>query len=96
MRASTGNAVMLIEAPRNRANGVNLPVADPSCENSTRAAPTPNRNGKMMLTWLTSAAADPRPLINRVSSSRPIRNMKKMRPTSASTLRNGSTFGENR
>ena len=51
---------------------------------------------QLMLTWLTRAADDPRPLISRVSSSSPMRNMKKIRPTSASTLRNGNTFGENR
>jgi hypothetical protein len=30
MRASTGKAVMLIDAPRKRANGVNLSLAEPS------------------------------------------------------------------
>src|SRR5438876_1114042 len=62
IRASTGNAVMLIDAPMNKANGVNRPVAEPRVGNSVRASSDPSRKGTTMLTWLTVAAIRPRRL----------------------------------
>ena len=84
MRASTGNAVMLIAAPMNSATEVKR-IAGACVEQArvqeTASAPPPSRNGAMMLAWLMTTAACPRLRISLGSSSSPMRNRKKITPT---------------
>ena len=96
MRASTGKAVTLIEAPRNRENETKSPSCDPRREKITRASTTPLRKGTTMLTWLTIAAACPRPRMSRTSSSTPIRNMKSTSPNWARISMKGIISGPKR
>ena len=49
IRASTGNAVMLIAIPMNSANGVKLEFGVASVGKRVNDSPAPRRNGTMML-----------------------------------------------
>ncbi len=83
MRANTGNAVIAIATPMNRAKLVN---GTPSCESrgySSRATAAPSKNGATMLACDTATVACARFRSSPAFSSSPTRNMYRMMPNCA-------------
>ena len=72
--ASTGNAVIDMATPMNRAKEVNE-VSGPTSSNRGRATARPSAMGTAMLAWEMSAACSNRSRSSLGSSSRPTRNM---------------------
>ena len=89
IRASTGNAVMLMAAPMNKANGRKATPSGARSACNGFASATPNRNGATMLAWLTATAVDA--LLRRTlrSSRNPTTNMNRTTPNWLSVA-NGS------
>ena len=75
IRASTGNAVTLMAAPRNSAKGANARPGGAKRSKSPSESTAPSAKGTTMLTWLIRSAVLPRSRSVPVSSSRPTRNM---------------------
>src|SRR5512140_3302718 len=71
IRASTGNAVMLMDTPMNIANDRNGTAGDDSREETASANSEPSPNGTMMLRWLMVTAARARPRNSPRSNSSP-------------------------
>jgi len=81
MRANTGKAVMLMAAPRKRANAGKVTCRPDSRGYKNSAASEPRKNGRLMLTWLVSSTARPRLRILVELNSNPTRNMNSNSPT---------------
>src|SRR6266540_2257423 len=89
IRASTGNAVTLIDTARNSPNA-GKPTSPPSGRYIASANPRPDSSGSAMLTWLTSAAVYRRRRTNNRFISSPTRNMNRTRPSWPSRLIDGT------
>ena len=88
--ASTGKAVIDIAAPKNRAKAVNETLLFETIGYSSNASKLPKENGTRMLTWEVKIAISKLFLRYLGFSSKPIKNMKNISPTSDSTLRKGT------
>ena len=88
--ASTGNAVIDIAAPKNKAKAVNETLLFETIGYSSSASKLPKENGTRMLTWEVKIAISKLFLRYLGFSSKPIKNMKNISPTSDSTLRKGT------
>ncbi|RUT02060.1 hypothetical protein DSM106972_061350 [Dulcicalothrix desertica PCC 7102] len=96
MRANTGNAVIDIAAPRNKANAVNGTLLIETKGYSITAKKVPRQKGTNILICDVNIAVSKLPVRYFGFNSNPIKNMKNINPTCDSTFKKGTASEGNK